>query len=442
MCGIVGMVSKNPSGFNLSHRDMFTELLVVDQLRGIDSTGVYGCRVKDTPDVVKAALNSTEFVQTRQFSRFANEMYQQYKMVIGHNRAATKGKIIGENAHPFVEGKITLVHNGTIRNQAELNADVEVDSHAITHALNDNDAAKALESINGAFALVWYDSEAKTLNLARNAERPLVLVEADDSWIFASESGMIWWLAHRNGIKIVKGTACPAGKIITFNMDDRETYTESDFKDWVYKAPPPPPPSFPTAVSATSSTGIGHNPVIRDTVVTIFSGGKDKQDLHKRKAPTYVIGSKIMFKVVDYKEMTSGVRVLGHPVYDNFMDENIFVSMWLPELDDKTLESYMEGYHTGYMTSYTLLGNQPTYYVRDVHKVVKAKTSTGDVELTEEEFNEAVQNGCRTCNTTIFSFADIGSMFMRPRKDNTWRISCKQCWLKPTMAVEGSTTLQ
>ena len=40
-----------------------------------------------------------------------------------------------QNAHPFVENNIILVHNGVVYNHKK-HEDTEVDSHAIVHMIN------------------------------------------------------------------------------------------------------------------------------------------------------------------------------------------------------------------------------------------------------------------------------------------------------------------
>src|SRR3990167_860810 len=201
MCGIVGIISKYSYGFPVNMDDYFTNMLVCDTIRGADATGVFGVDKDGNIDIVKGNADGYVFTKSADYAKFKKRIYSRYHIVIGHNRKATVGNSVPENAHPFREDPIVLVHNGTIYNADKLNKDVEVDSHAIAHALKEKDAKQALESIDGAFALVWYDQNQKTLNLTRNNARPLFLVEYEDCWILGSEPGLILWLSRRDNIR-------------------------------------------------------------------------------------------------------------------------------------------------------------------------------------------------------------------------------------------------
>lgn len=452
MCGIVGMIARQQSGFGHVHRDIFTEMLIADQLRGEDSTGVYGCTVNGPPDMVKAPMHSTEFVSTKAYARFYNEMFQTYRMVVGHNRKATKGSITGANAHPFSEGKITLVHNGTIRNQKDLNTEVEVDSHAITHALNDNDAPKALESIDGAFALVWYDSEARTLNLARNKERPLYIAEFADAWIFASEPGMIFWISGRNSMKAIKYTEVPVGQILTFSMDERNKYETVAYKDWVYKAPEvkyfPKSPAAPS--SALPTVTDKETRTMSAAVTSIFEKSKTTHipKLLTTPKPSMCVGAKLTVKWVDSKDLDAndhrkGCTLIGHPIYEDegIMDENICVNWWVPKFTDGMLNTYFsEDLFSATITGYTISSGVPTFTVREPEKL-EIKTSQNGWPIDRKTFDAATSHGCLSCATVHFNFDEVPGMFMKPRKDKSWRVYCADCWSGRTAQEQKKATV-
>lgn len=434
MCGIIGLISKLDNGFSSVEETIFKELLIADQLRGEDSTGVFGVGNANKPDIIKGAMHSSDFVNTKAYSSFATALYNRYKLVIGHNRKATKGNVVSANAHPFSEGKITLVHNGTIRNQAKLNAEVEVDSHAICHALNDNDAVKALGLIDGAFALAWYDSEAKTLNLARNDERPLNLIEFENFWCISSEAALVFWIAGRNGLKAKEYKVLPTEKIITFSLDNRKEYVEVPFKEWTYVPP------VTTIVPPKWST-------ITDPPKTKIAGLLEQRKAENSPAPgkhaSAVIGTQLLIKWVDFAEGADkampGVRLIGHPVYRDealTVDENIIVSFWKPSLNELEFDEYFGvGYFTGYVHSFGT-SNGPTFYVRDVNPC-PLSVSANMHPITDIEFATAVKDGCKYCNTKIFSFNDVPRMFIKPRKNGSYRLICASCF-----QPKGDNTVQ
>src|SRR3546814_3133548 len=109
----------------------------------------------------------------------ANNVYQSLAFV-GHNRFATKGKVNDLNAHPFHYGNIVGAHNGTLEKSSwdaldkKLGEDTDVDSQAIIKSIATFGIEETVPLLQGAWALVWFDMEAQTLNFLRKDERPLL----------------------------------------------------------------------------------------------------------------------------------------------------------------------------------------------------------------------------------------------------------------------------
>lgn len=231
MCGIVGYISPWVNGFQPDEISCFRDMLVADSLRGFDSTGVFGVSNKGNVEIMKDAVTGAQFVTTQDFSEFSKQALSRGQFLVGHNRWATKGAINPANAHPFwVDDHIVLVHNGTIRDDHKKHADVEVDSHAIAHLLaKEENIASALQKVNGAYALVWYNVKTKTLHMIRNNERPLYVADVkDDGVMFASEPEFILMAASRNTQSLKR----PPELLETYML---HSYKLDNEKSWVFE---------------------------------------------------------------------------------------------------------------------------------------------------------------------------------------------------------------
>lgn len=212
MCGIVGIVTdEKPNSKDSTDRIMFMQqALIIDTLRGDDAAGTYGCKrgKAEIPAFAKGTGTGYGLIGSKQWQElFGKDKVADYKYIVGHNRSATQGGTGVEVAHPFQVGDITLVHNGTLTNthtmpDSQFQAGTLNDSHTICYNLSKHDALDVLQTINGAFALVWHDARDDSLNLARNNERPLSLAKAAkmDTVYFASEGEMLYLLDARIGL--------------------------------------------------------------------------------------------------------------------------------------------------------------------------------------------------------------------------------------------------
>lgn len=198
MCGIVGFLG----GFNKARFQMFEDMLEMDIVRGRDSTGVAFINNKDVT-VVKDTKLPTELMIDPLYVEAARRQRHCY---IGHNRAATRGKVNKENAHPFQVGKITLVHNGTLNTTWQLPNELTygTDSECIANAINSFGIKETWRAINGAATLVWWDDNEKTLNFASNGKRPMAFcsLENFEGFVFSSERWTLQAAAMRNGVKL------------------------------------------------------------------------------------------------------------------------------------------------------------------------------------------------------------------------------------------------
>lgn len=223
MCGIVGILARNLSGFAATNVDTFKDMLFADELRGAHGTGMFwntATKVK----TLKAPVPASFFLRDEKVKAAMNEVFQKSKFVIGHNRHATKGGMDHDSTHPFRVHHITLIHNGTLYSHKHM-ADVAVDSEAIAHSIADIGTDATLKMLDGAFALVWYDANTRKLNFVRNDERPLHLIETSNCWAIASEFRMAEWIITRNKGNVIKTTSIEVGQLHQYDIDTRDITT-------------------------------------------------------------------------------------------------------------------------------------------------------------------------------------------------------------------------
>lgn len=208
MCGIVGFISgAGNKGWPQDRAKFIKQGLVVDSLRGMDSTGFFSVDVGSetkTAAWLKNALVGGEFVRTKDYADMMSDP-KRFRAVIGHNRSATIGSVTVDNAHPFQEGAITLVHNGTLSSTYGMPLpertlkDVEVDSHAIAHNLDHSPIEEWYKDMYGAWALIWHDARDGSINIVRNEQRPLHIakVRGEETITICSEADMLSFVATR-----------------------------------------------------------------------------------------------------------------------------------------------------------------------------------------------------------------------------------------------------
>jgi predicted glutamine amidotransferase len=209
MCGIVGIAG------SLFAREELTmkRLLLLDSLRGMDSTGMATVRMGGKKvEIAKRASHCFNLFDTKSFNDILNGTSS--LAFIGHNRSATSGAIKDVNAHPFQVDHITGVHNGTLEDSDKrvledmVGEKFNVDSEALFAAIAKFGVKEVIpklqkgkDSYKGAWSLVWWDTDNKTLNFLRNDHRPLWYCYSDDFKLifWASEFWMLDAALQRAG---------------------------------------------------------------------------------------------------------------------------------------------------------------------------------------------------------------------------------------------------
>lgn len=218
MCGLVGILGDNFS----RNKELFEELLHVDQLRGPHSTGVAFLNEKYV-QVIKDTVTPEELSYYKKYVKAMSKT--DHVGLMGHNRQATRGKIVAENAHPFMHGRITLVHNGTTNHTTPLPKQFETDSEAICYAINEWGITKTWDKMEycNPGTLIFWDAKDKSLNMITNGARPLLFSFLEDKAgiIWASEDWMYKGVCERNHVKLWKND----GGIETFYLEKDTHYS-------------------------------------------------------------------------------------------------------------------------------------------------------------------------------------------------------------------------
>lgn len=229
MCGLVGIAG------NLEVKDepLMKRLFWFDYWRGPDSTGLAAIDKEGGVQISKIHSHPATLFE---MSSFKKALDGNNSLVwLGHNRAATRGKITLHNTHPFQSEHIIGAHNGTLayfshqKLTKELGEEFEVDSEAIIAAIAKFGVKKTIAMLNGAWSLTYVDLKKGTLNFIRNDERPMwqaFLKNKDgvvDKLVWASD----WWIID-SALKGYSGDLWKDDKGDTFFSTTKDTHFSFD----------------------------------------------------------------------------------------------------------------------------------------------------------------------------------------------------------------------
>jgi hypothetical protein len=361
MCGIFGVFTDISNGFTNKQLDILGQNIIINQFRGTDSTGLFQVDKKGNSDILKVVGGAGSLFAHTDWEAFQNKIGRSANIVVGHGRAATRGTVKLENAHPFVKefpsGEILkLVHNGTLEYEQDLPDfnKFDVDSEWIAEMIVRYGPLEALTKIRGAMALVWWNEKEKTINFFRNADRPLHFgrfqTNYDKTFILNSEAAAVRYLSERNGLTSMKKDTP------VFYFAPRTHYAlklEDLFGDWEtceeFAAPKPKPTrTYTFANQRWNGYGLHQDEDDDDAKTRLWARERNYQmDLEALK--------KGWFKFVEFEK--TGTEWKRRTQYDNYsiLYEPVENGPYLPGLR-KMERVWVE-----------MGGNPPQFWVRIVH---------------------------------------------------------------------------
>ena len=193
MCGIVGILGSKPVAADL------VEALRRLEYRGYDSAGV-------------ATVLSGQLDRRRAEGKLVNlaERLHSEPLAgnagIGHTRWATHGKPTEDNAHPHMDARVSVVHNGIIENFRELREELvaaghvfqsQTDTETVVHLISRymekgsspvDAVGKALARLEGAFALGIIFADHDDMMVAARQGSPLAIGHGDGEMYLGSDA--------------------------------------------------------------------------------------------------------------------------------------------------------------------------------------------------------------------------------------------------------------
>ena len=425
MCGIVAMISKRSVGFSYKDKAIFHQMLYADALRGMDSTGIFGVNAAGNLKMMKAALPASLFQMDKDYSKFLDTIFTEQRIMVGHNRSATKGSTTDENAHPFIVGNTCLVHNGTLFSHKHL-GDKDVDSHAICESMDTRGYEKTIPDLHGAYALIWYDAKTKKLHAVRNKERPLWIVENNETVYIASEDKMLDWVLSRNleAKQVTESRYFSTDSIYTWDLDKLEkSYTTSP---------------VPTKKEFSYHFPVATQPVGNNKVILLPKDYGRKKDSGKASSVhcylNYNMGDTVIFEHVSNSETDGNIVFRGNTI-DGRATQVVAHANRSGKIPHMELEYLIDesSYLTGEVAGTSQKNGKTTLILSDVRAANVYKTVTG-ARVTQEQLDESSQT-CDKCGSWIDGESDNGLFFARIKGGSIKSLLCPSCVEKhPTLS--------
>jgi glucosamine--fructose-6-phosphate aminotransferase (isomerizing) len=254
MCGIVGILGKEPAAWKLV--DSLRRL----EYRGYDSAGI-------------AVMNNGKVERVRAKGKLLGleEKLRGNEPIgttgIGHTRWATHGAPTETNAHPHTAGQVTIVHNGIIENFLPLKRALEAkgvlfstqtDTEVVAHLMNEElksgstpkqAAAKILPQLEGAFAFAMIFEGQNDLMIAARRGSPLAVGHGDGKSFVGSDAVALapftnrvtylddgdWAVLTRNSLEVFDEEGNAAERPITITQASSVIVEKGNYRHFMAK---------------------------------------------------------------------------------------------------------------------------------------------------------------------------------------------------------------
>lgn len=480
MCGIVAALAKYEKGFVKDEVNFFKQMLQVDAIRGPDATGVWGTFPSGNVVWTKIGENPYALFQTKEWDQWEDRMQKSLVTAVGHNRWATSGGVDSEHAHPFVKDHIIMVHNGGIWNHAKIRPDApkgSVDSECIAHLLaREDDHVKAIEQLEGAYAIIWYNAKQKRTYFCHNEERPLHYLETDGVIFLMSEDTALNFLKARNGVKEeFKVMPVPTNRIFCW---DHDTLQMSSVEYKPYVAP---------AVATHGGPFHGHlwESYYDDSTVLAPDLAQARREWEDDRAAARIAPATVLpeerqsydaaQKIIEFKpagNVRENITVFQKLVRSVPIGSSVTIAPsrclpWdIPQVDGRRLEcdaefdglnvvykysgediAMMEGLGkakmiTGKVVSHLIASDHAAIWLKEVHAVVAAQTfkTFNGFEMTFKEWQQVYRNcECRTCKGKLLAPGMKLTSVQFKKGKQEYSVVCPKCTVKAFKAVDDAT---
>jgi hypothetical protein len=432
MCGLVGIA--DAMGIYVKEQKALEELLYVDTLRGPHSTGIF-CVADSDVTTLKKNVSGDVFIDLKCFDNAMST--KGLKIVAGHNRWATVGKVTSANAHPFTHGTVTMMHNGTLKSQKLLDRGntFGTDSECIAYNLSKvspEDAGKVVSNLQGAFALVWYDERDGSLNFIRNSERTLFIANKKqlnkksnqdiNMIVWASEDWMIDMASSRQNINLGLPEMLKPMRHYKFIQEGNKIplVQIKDYKEAPLYTPPPALynsyyggtnqkkyPGLPQNASQKGNVNI--LPRVNDVFYAKPKGWT--------KAVNNAVFGTIKYEVVRGKEVICNAEVTGRTIAEFDKVKNLVTvplqvtgTRWDSVLNKTVVlcrdldhrKDYKDWFDTKIPTlTDTIEVEDADLDVDDIPFDISYLRGPYDSQITEDEFLKKVGDGCSHCGVDL-----------------------------------------